>query len=186
MPVTGYTSTLNLVFEYSLLIPIADNPIIGGDPGTSCEYAGFSCDSEDASRRFECWVRHRNSFADYTPAFCRRLWHSGVSYPPQETRGCFRTCCRISGGAYYRECRIKTGPVVRPGPRNSLPVLARNLGARAGHPVSRWGDAIERGTGEALPRLRMPSKSLCIGMQKPARQEARESDASTVRVGCRA
>ncbi len=43
----GYTSTLNLVFEYSLLIPIADNPIEGGIGGPSYECGGYSCNSAD-------------------------------------------------------------------------------------------------------------------------------------------
>jgi hypothetical protein len=43
----GYTSTLNLVFEYSLLIPNLDNPILGGIGGSSYECAGFSCNSAD-------------------------------------------------------------------------------------------------------------------------------------------
>jgi hypothetical protein len=40
----NYTSELNLVFEYSLLIPSADNPIIGGIGGPSFECSGFTCD----------------------------------------------------------------------------------------------------------------------------------------------
>jgi hypothetical protein len=42
-----YTSTLNLVFEFSLLNPIADNPIIGGINGPSYECSGFSCTAAD-------------------------------------------------------------------------------------------------------------------------------------------
>jgi hypothetical protein len=43
----NYTSTLNLVFEFSLLDPIADNPIIGGINGPSYECSGFSCTAND-------------------------------------------------------------------------------------------------------------------------------------------
>lgn len=43
----NYTSLLNLEFENSLLIPSADNPIVGGDPGPSYECAGFSCNNGD-------------------------------------------------------------------------------------------------------------------------------------------
>ncbi len=43
----GYTSTLNLVFEFSLLDPIAYNPIIGGINGPSYECSGFSCTAND-------------------------------------------------------------------------------------------------------------------------------------------
>jgi hypothetical protein len=43
----GYISTLNLVFENSLLVPIADNPIVGGIGGPSYECAGYSCNSDD-------------------------------------------------------------------------------------------------------------------------------------------
>lgn len=43
----NYTSTLNLVFEFSLLNPIADNPVIGGINGPSYECSGFSCTAND-------------------------------------------------------------------------------------------------------------------------------------------
>jgi hypothetical protein len=58
----NYTSTLNLVFEYSLLIPIADDPIEGGIDGPSYECAGFSCTSTD-----ERWVDANSGFASATP-----------------------------------------------------------------------------------------------------------------------
>lgn len=43
----SYQSTLQLTFEYSLLNPIADNPIVGGLDGSSYECAGYSCTSSD-------------------------------------------------------------------------------------------------------------------------------------------
>jgi hypothetical protein len=58
----NYTSTLNLVFEFSLLIPIADNPIEGGINGPSYECAGFSCTNAD-----ERFVDASSGFASATP-----------------------------------------------------------------------------------------------------------------------
>jgi hypothetical protein len=46
-PNPAYSSSLTLVFEYSLLVPIADNPIVGGNPGPSYECEGYSCPPAD-------------------------------------------------------------------------------------------------------------------------------------------
>ena len=67
--------------------------------------------------------------------------------------------------------------------RDALDLGTQNVLCRQSSPR---GDAIKRGKREALTSPRMPSRSLCIGMQTTIRGEAREGDASTVRVGCRA
>lgn len=46
-PNPAYSSSLTLVFEYSLLIPSLDNPIIGGSGGPSYECEGYSCNRYD-------------------------------------------------------------------------------------------------------------------------------------------
>lgn len=42
-PDPAYSSSLTLVFQFSLLTAIANNPIIGGAPGPSFECEGYSC-----------------------------------------------------------------------------------------------------------------------------------------------
>jgi hypothetical protein len=46
-PDPAYSSSLTLEFEYSLLVPIADNPIVGGNGGPSFECEGYSCTEAD-------------------------------------------------------------------------------------------------------------------------------------------
>ena len=46
-PNPAYSSSLTLEFEYSLLVPIADNPIMGGNGGPSFECEGYSCTQTD-------------------------------------------------------------------------------------------------------------------------------------------
>jgi hypothetical protein len=46
-PNPAYSSTLQLEFQYSLLVPIANNPIIGGIGGPSFECEGYSCTQAD-------------------------------------------------------------------------------------------------------------------------------------------
>ena len=46
-PNPAYSSSLTLVFEYSLLIPSLDNPIMGGFGGQSYECEGYSCNPND-------------------------------------------------------------------------------------------------------------------------------------------
>jgi len=46
-PNPAYSSSLTLVFEYSLLVPVADNPIMGGVGGPSYECEGYSCTPAD-------------------------------------------------------------------------------------------------------------------------------------------
>lgn len=42
-PSPAYSSSLTLVFQFSLLDPIANNPIVGGIGGPSFECEGYSC-----------------------------------------------------------------------------------------------------------------------------------------------
>ena len=46
-PNPAYSSSLTLVFKYSLLTPSLDNPIVGGAGGPSYECEGFSCNGND-------------------------------------------------------------------------------------------------------------------------------------------
>lgn len=46
-PNPAYSSSLTLVFQYSLLVPNANNPIIGGIGGPSFECEGYSCTEAD-------------------------------------------------------------------------------------------------------------------------------------------
>lgn len=46
-PNPAYSSTLQLEFANSLLIPSADNPIVGGNYGPSFECEGYSCTGAD-------------------------------------------------------------------------------------------------------------------------------------------
>ncbi len=46
-PNPAYSSTLQLTFEYSLLVAVANNPIVGGIGGPSYECEGWSCTDTD-------------------------------------------------------------------------------------------------------------------------------------------
>jgi hypothetical protein len=46
-PNPAYSSTLQLTFLYSLLVPVANNPLVGGIGGPSYECEGWSCTEAD-------------------------------------------------------------------------------------------------------------------------------------------
>jgi PEP-CTERM motif-containing protein len=62
LPWCSMAPAINLVFEFSLLIPNADNPIVGGIGGPSYECAGFSCNIADERN-----VDANAGFASATP-----------------------------------------------------------------------------------------------------------------------